>query len=424
MSSSEFPRQSMPRRQFIQLSALAAGGVLAGGFTLPAHAASTSDGSRMTNNKPSQTPRFAYVGSRTTKERNARGVGITVYRYSPETGECTLIQTLNDLLNPSFLTFDHSQTHLYCVHGDLSDVSSFAIDAKTGELTKLNSVGTQGKNPVHLSVDPTGKFLAVANYATGGFAIFPIQDDGSLGELAHLEPLPGEPGPHKVEQSSSHPHMIPFDPSGRFLVIPDKGLDAVFVYRVQQNNAKYGATQVSMVKAREGAGPRHVVFTPTGKNAYVVNELDSSVTGYAYDSEQGSLKPLEIISTLPSNFTGNSRAAAIVMAPSGRYLYVSNRGQDSVYDLRDRAQWCVCRHIPHFVSRSQASLYEPHAGWHAPVRCQRRKRHHCQLRRRPGFWSAWGERPSHQDRQPCVHDLQNYLIDRPLIWRAHFDRTH
>lgn len=330
MSSSELTRRSMLRRQFIQLSALAAGGVLAGGVTLPVKAASTSDESKMTNNKPSQTPRFAYVGSRTTKERNARGVGITVYRYAPETGACTLIQTLNDLVNPSFLAFDHSQTHLYCVHGDFSEVSSFAIDAKTGELTRLNTVGTQGKNPVHLSVDPTNTFLAVANYATGGFAIFPIQEDGSLGELAHLESLPGEPGPHKVEQISSHPHMIPFDPSGRFVVVPDKGLDSVFVYRVQQNNGRYGATHVSMTKAREGSGPRHVVFAPNGKSAYVVNELDSSVTGYAYDPEQGALTPQEIVCTLPSSFTGNSRAAAIVMAPSGKYLYVSNRGHDTV----------------------------------------------------------------------------------------------
>lgn len=333
MSSSEFTRHSMLRRQFIQLSALAAGGVLAGGLTGPVHAAYASDESKMTNNGPSQVPGFAYVGSRTTKERNARGAGITVYRHVPETGAFTLVQTLNDLVNPSFLTLDHSQSHLYCVHGDLSEVSSFAIDAKTGGLTRLNTVGTQGRNPVHLSVDPTNKFLAVANYATGGFAIFPIQEDGSLGELAHLESLPGEPGPHKVEQGSSHPHMIPFEPSGRFLVIPDKGLDAVFVYRVQQNNAKYAATQVGMVKAREGSGPRHVVFTPEGRNAYVVNELDSSVTGYAYDPEQGSLKPQEIISTLPSNFTGNSRAAGIVMAPSGKYLYVSNRGHDSVTTL-------------------------------------------------------------------------------------------
>ena len=112
MSSSEFTRYSMHRRQFIQLSALAAGGVLAGGLILPAHAASTSDESKMTNKKPSQTPRFAYVGSRTTKERNARGVGITVYRYAPETGACTLVQTLDDLVNPSFLNIDQLNTQI------------------------------------------------------------------------------------------------------------------------------------------------------------------------------------------------------------------------------------------------------------------------------------------------------------------------
>ncbi|MEA1028050.1 lactonase family protein [Pseudomonas sp. N-137] len=330
MSSSEFPGHLLPRRRFVQLTAIAAGGIAAGYFNIPASAASTSDEYKMANNKTTQTPRFAYVGSRTTKERNARGVGITVYRYAPETGACTLVQTLNDLVNPSFLTFDHTQSHLYCVHGDQSEVSSFAIDSKSGELTKLNTVATQGKNPVHLSVDPTNKFLAVANYATGSFALFPIQEDGSLGGSSHVEPLPGEAGPHKVEQSSSHPHMIPFDPSGHFLMIPDKGLDGIFVYRVRNNNAKLDATQVSMIKAREGSGPRHIVFTPDARHAYVVNELDSSVTEYAYEAEQGSLTAKEILPTLPSKFTGNSRAAAIVMAPSGKYLYVSNRGHDSV----------------------------------------------------------------------------------------------
>lgn len=321
---------------------------MAGYFNIPASAASTSDENKMANNKAAQSPRFAYVGSRTTKERNARGVGITVYRYAPETGVCALVQTLNDLVNPSFLTFNHTQSHLYCVHGDQSEVSSFAIDSKSGELTKLNTVNTQGKNPVHLSVDPTNRFLTVANYATGSFALLPIQNDGSLGGLSHVESLPGEAGPHKVEQGSSHPHMIPFDPSGRFVVIPDKGLDGIFVYRVQNNNAKLEATQVSMVKAREGAGPRHIVFTPDTRHAYVVNELDSSVTGYAYEADRGALTAKEILSTLPSTFTGNSRAAAIVMAPSGKYLYVSNRGHDSVatFAINGSGEFVAQGHTP------------------------------------------------------------------------------
>ncbi|WP_256261836.1 lactonase family protein [Pseudomonas gingeri] len=348
MSSSEFPGHLMHRRRFVQLSAIAAGGAVAGCFNISASAASTGDENKMANNKAAQTPRFAYVGSRTTKERNARGVGITVYRYAPETGACALVQTLNDLVNPSFLTFDKTQSHLYCVHGDQSEVSAFAIDSQSGELTKLNTVGTQGKNPVHLSVDPTNKFLAVANYATGSFALFPVLADGSLGVLAHVESLPGEAGPHKVEQCSSHPHMIPFDPSGRFLVIPDKGLDGIFVYRVRNGHAKLEATQVSMVKAREGSGPRHIVFTPDARHAYVVNELDSSVTGYAYKADQGALTAKEILPTLPSTFTGNSRAAAIVIAPSGKHLYVSNRGHDSIaiFAINEGGEFVAQGHIP------------------------------------------------------------------------------
>ncbi|MGJ7515188.1 lactonase family protein [Pseudomonas baetica] len=348
MNSSEFPGYLMHRRRFVQLSAITAGGIVAGLFNIPASAASSSDENKMANNKAAQAPRFAYVGSRTTKERNARGVGITVYRYAPETGACALVQTRDDLVNPSFLTFDNSQTHLYCVHGDQSEVSSFAIDSKSGVLTKLNTVSTQGKNPVHLSVDPNNKFLAVANYATGSFALFPIREDGSLGDLSHAESLPGEAGPHKVEQGGSHPHMIPFDPSGRYVVIPDKGLDGIFVYRVRNNNAKLEATQVSMIKAREGSGPRHIVFAPDARHAYVVNELDSSVTGYAYEADQGSLTPKEILSTLPSSFTGNSRAAAIVLAPSGKHLYVSNRGHDSVatFEINEGGEFVALGHTP------------------------------------------------------------------------------
>ncbi|NWC94396.1 lactonase family protein [Pseudomonas sp. IPO3778] len=302
----------------------------------------------MANTQSPQAPRFAYVGSRTSKERNARGVGITVYAYAPDTGACTLVQTLDSLVNPSFLALNPDQTRLYCVHGDQSEVSSFAIDPASGALQKLNTVSAPGKNPVHLSVDPTHQFLAVAYYEAGSFALFPILEGGSLGEVGHMEVLQGEPGPHKVEQRSSHPHMIPFAPSGRFVVIPDKGLDSIFVYRVQDNNGTLGATEISRVKARDGAGPRHVVFAPSGKHAYVVNELDSSVTGYAYDAQKGVLTPQEILSTVPSRFTGNNRAAAIVIAPSGKYLYISNRGHDSVatFALAPTGEFSATVHTP------------------------------------------------------------------------------
>src|SRR3954469_20210287 len=173
---------------------------------------------------------FAYVGCRTTKEGNARGEGIKVYRVDPAAGTWTHVQLLKDLVNPSFLTFDAKQRFLYSVHGDSGEVSAFGIDGATGEISFLNQRSTGGKNPVHLTVDPTNRYLLVANYATGSLATLPIGGDGKLGELINLAELPGTPGPHKVEQASSHPHNIPYDADRGFLIVPDKGLDRVFVF--------------------------------------------------------------------------------------------------------------------------------------------------------------------------------------------------
>lgn len=317
------------RRHFIRLASAAAvlsTTSLASGRLL---AATIPSASSMTTN--AQSARFVYVGSRTTRERNARGAGITVYQYDAETGQAKLIQTVDQLVNPSFLCFDREQQFLFCVHGDQQEVSAFGIDAQTGQLSKINTVNCEGRNPVHLSVDPTNRFLAIANYATGAIALIPFGADGKLAAVADLQKLPGEPGPHRVEQASSHPHMIPFDPSGRHVVVPDKGLDSVFVYRVETTTDKPSFAQTSVVKTREASGPRHVVFAPEGRPfAYVVNELDSTVTTYRYDGEGGSLVAIQVVPTLPDDFTGSSRAAAIVMAPQGEYLYVSNRGHDSV----------------------------------------------------------------------------------------------
>lgn len=317
------------RRHFIRLASAAA--VLSTTSLASSRllAATTPSASSMTTT--AQAAKFVYVGSRTTRERNARGAGITVYQYDAETGQAKLIQTVEDLVNPSFLCFDRKQKFLFCVHGDQQEVSALAIDGNTGELSKINTVSCEGRNPVHLSVDPTNRFLAIANYATGAIALIPFGADGKLAAVADLQKLPGEPGPHRIEQASSHPHMIPFDPLGRHVVVPDKGLDAVFVYRVETTTDKPSLVQTSVVKTRESAGPRHVVFAPKSRPfAYVVNELDSTVTAYRYDGESGALVAIQVLPTLPDDFTGSSRAAAIVIAPNGETLYVSNRGHDSI----------------------------------------------------------------------------------------------
>jgi 6-phosphogluconolactonase len=187
-----------------------------------------------------------------------------------------------------------------------------------------------GKNPVHLAIDPTGRLLVTANYAAGTVAVLPIDAQGALGPVADSVALPGDPGPHRTEQPSSHPHHVPFDPTGRFVLVPDKGLDQVFVFRLDGALGKLVANDPPGVKTRAGAGPRHIAFHPSLPVAYVINELDSTVTTYRYDAARGALMPQQIVPSLPASFTGNNTGSEIAVAPSGRFVYGSNRGHDSI----------------------------------------------------------------------------------------------
>ena len=273
---------------------------------------------------------YAYVGSFTTAQRKARGDGIHVYRTDPATGAWTHVQNLGDLVNPSYLALSHDQRFLYSVHGDEDYATAFALDPVTGQAKLLNRAATGGKNGVREAVDPSGKFLVMANYASGSVAVLPIAPDGSLKDQHQLVPLPGEPGPHKVEQMSSHPHDVVFDPSGRFVLVPDKGLDRVFVFRFDAAAGRLAPTEQGSVKSRPGAGSRHLAFHPKLPIVWVLNELDSTIATYQFDTERGALKALQVMSTLPADFTGYSTTAEIAVSPDGRFVYGSNRGHDSV----------------------------------------------------------------------------------------------
>jgi 6-phosphogluconolactonase len=170
----------------------------------------------------------------------------------------------------------------------------------------------------------------MANYASGSVAVLPIAPDGSLKDQHQLVQLPGEPGPHKVEQISSHPHDIVFDPSGRFVLVSDKGLDRVFVFRFDAATGRLAPTEQGSVKSRPGAGSRHLAFHPKLPIVWVLNELDSTIATYQFDTERGALKALQVMSTLPTDFTGYSTTAEIAVSPDGRFVYGSNRGHDSV----------------------------------------------------------------------------------------------
>ena len=273
---------------------------------------------------------FAYVGSRTTKERNARGSGISVYRVDGRSSKWTQVQTLDPYPNPSYLAFDRERRCLYAVHGDFSDISAFRIDGDSGKLTAINRATTHGKNPVHLAIDPTNRFIVVANHLSSTLVVIERGSDGSAGAIVDEVKLEGRIGPHRIEQPFAKPHQVEFDRSGQYLVVPDKGLDQVFVFRFDSSAGKLTPASSASMQTREGAGPRHIAFHTDNRFAYVVNELDSTVVACRFDAANGKLVPFQVLTTLPDTFVGNSRASEIAVSPDGRLVLVSNRGYDSI----------------------------------------------------------------------------------------------
>ncbi|MEU3855139.1 lactonase family protein [Streptomyces sp. NPDC029554] len=275
---------------------------------------------------PAARPRntVAYVGSRTTAAREGQGKGIEVYDVAPDGDNWTLLQTI-ELDNPTFLATDRTRRFLYAVHGDFTHVSAYRIDGGSGRLTALNRQETGGHNPAHLAVDPTNRFLVVANHSTGTVATLPLLDAGRLGPLADLLPLPGEPGPHGTDQTGAKPHHVPFSPDGRFIAVPDKGLDRIFTLTLDAGSGKLGFGPVPSVATREMAGPRHIAFHPHLPYAYSIDELRSTVTVYRWDARRGALQARQILSTTAPTMTGDSRGGEIAVSPDGRFVYVSNR---------------------------------------------------------------------------------------------------
>lgn len=271
---------------------------------------------------------YAYIGSRTTRERNARGEGISVYKVDSDSGRLERVQLVGDLVNPSFLALNTRGDRLYCVHGDQSVGSAFAVDRANGHLHLLNQVDFQGRNPVHLALSPDQQSLVVSSHLTGEVLVLAVHADGQLGAVSHREALPGEPGPHRHEQPFSKPHFNPFDPSGRWVLVPDKGLDRVFSFHFEAGHLRPAAQP--WLQVRQGAGPRNLCFHPQRSFAYLVNELDSTVLLCDLDTASGALNARQWLTTLPDSFMGDSRAASIQIDPLGRRLYVSNRGHDSI----------------------------------------------------------------------------------------------
>ena len=273
-----------------------------------------------------------YVGTNTVRG----GKGIYVYRYEAATGQFEDLGLAAETPSPAFLAISPNHKFLYAVNeideyqGQSSGiVSAFTVDGKTGKLTLLNQVASKGASPCHISLDHTGKFVLVANYTGGNLSVLPVGEDGRLGEASDFVQHQGH-GPNHDRQEKSHPHWIGVSADNRFALNADLGLDKVFVYRFDASQGKLTPNDPRFAKLPPGAGPRHLAFHPNGKVAYVIDELNSTITTFSFDAKAGKLKQLQAVPTLPKDFSGESTTAEVAVHPSGKFLYGSNRGHDSL----------------------------------------------------------------------------------------------
>lgn len=274
----------------------------------------------------------AYVGTYTGGDSK----GVYRFEFNTETGELTEAGVTEGVKNPSFLALNKAGTALYCV-AEISDfggkksggVAAFARDAKTGELRKLSEQSTGGAGPCHLTLDNAGKHLLSANYGGGSIAVHPITANGGLGERTDF--VQHEGSSVTKRQTGPHAHCINVDAADGYVFATDLGLDQVVIYRYDAKTGKVTPNDPKAVVLKPGAGPRHFAMHPSEKLALVNNELDSTVTSMKYDAAKGSLTKVDTLSTLPTDYQepGNS-TAEIAVSPDGKFVYVSNRGHNSI----------------------------------------------------------------------------------------------
>ena len=271
-----------------------------------------------------------YVGTYT---EGTRSDGIYLVRMDRRSGQLRRVGSADAGASPSFLAIHPNGRVLYAVNElekykgrATGAVSAFTIARDTGTLTRLNEQPSEGGAPCYVSVDRSGSVVLVANYAGGSVALLSIQPDGALAPAAQVVQHTGQ-GPNAERQEAPHAHCILADPSNRFVLAADLGADRVFVYRL---DGKLVHVEGGDAVMRPGAGPRHIAFHPTLPLVFVANELDSTVATLRFDAERGALSPLDTFSTVPAGWTGTNYPADIHVAASGRVLYVSNRGHNSI----------------------------------------------------------------------------------------------
>jgi 6-phosphogluconolactonase len=276
---------------------------------------------------------WVFLGTQTPKGSGSKGI----YRCELDvaSGRLNNLELAAETQQPTFLAIHPNGRFLYSVgeYANLGDkktgaINAFALDAKTGKLTLLNQQSSGGGGPCHVMVDREAKCVIAANYNTGSICCLPIKSDGSLGEATAFIQHQGN-SVVKGRQDGPHAHSVNVDAANRFAFAADLGIDKLLIYRFDAAKGTLQPNDPPAFDLAKGAGPRHFAFHPNGKIAYVINELDSTVTTMSYDPVKGTFKALQTISTLPNPHKGNS-TAEVVVHPSGKFLYGSNRGHNSI----------------------------------------------------------------------------------------------
>ncbi len=315
-------KMSLDRRQFLQLAGAGAA-VLSGIGNVRSQASQDI---------------LLYVGTYTSGP--SKSEGIYIYGFDSRNGHITPRKVVSGVEEPSFLAIDRRRRFLYSVNETLDyqgqkggAVSSFAIDQRTGSLSLLNKQPSMGAAPCHISITNDARFALIANYFGGNVAVLPIEKDGSLGRSVDVRQHEGK-GP-KQQQEAPHAHSVLLDDKNRFAFVNDLGTDKVVIYEFDRNTGQLSPNAAQpFYKARPGAGPRHFKIHPNGRFAFIVNELDMTVTSLRFDAELGKLSEVQTLSTLPTGYTGANSCADIHVSPDGNFLYASNRGHDSIVSYR------------------------------------------------------------------------------------------
>ncbi len=275
---------------------------------------------------------FVYFGTYT----GTKSKGIYVSRFDSATGKLSEPMLAAQTVNPAYLAIAPDRRSLFAVNeteqfnGQASGaVSVFKLDTSTGKLDFLNQQPSSGIDPCHIVANPDGKYVLVANYTSGSVAAFPVETNGFLAPASSVIQHHGS-SVNRERQAGPHAHCVAVDGANHRVFVCDLGLDKVMIYRLNEANGELAPEETPSIGLKPGTGPRHIAFSPDGRYAYVLGEMGATLTAFAYNPEHGALNEIQTISTLPEDFHGKNTSAEVALVPSGKFIYASNRGNDSI----------------------------------------------------------------------------------------------